>query len=355
MNRFEKTLEEIRPIDPMWIEKSRARQLELTKPPGSLGRLEEVANRCAAIRESFDFDVEKPRIVLFAGDHGVCEEGVSAYPQAVTAQMVANFARGGAAINAFARAGGIELQVVDAGVASALPDSPGVIARRIAGGTRNFCREAAMSRDEMIEALELGVELARQAGNEGCHIVGFGEMGIGNTTSASAIAAALTGTSAPAVTGRGAGADDECMARKRSAIERGLALHAAHLGDALGILRCLGGLEIAAMCGFCLGAAAARIPVVTDGFIATAATALAVRISPAAAGYVFASHRSAEPGHAHLLAMLQQEPLLDLGMRLGEGTGAALAIGLIRAAVAAFTGMATFASAGVSNETRAKP
>jgi len=343
-------LPEIRPIDPRWIESAARRQLELTKPPGSLGRMEEIANRCAAIRESFELTAGHPRIVLFAGDHGVCAEGVSAYPQAVTAQMVLNFLGGGAAINAFARAGGIELKVVDIGVATALPVSNELIARRVANGTRNFCEQQAMTEAEVTSALETGVELASTAANDGCDLLGFGEMGIGNTTSASAIAAALTGNPVEAVVGTGAAADDVCMARKRSAIHRALALHAAALTTPLGVLRCIGGLEIAAMCGFCLGSAARRVPVLTDGFIATAAAALAVRLSPAAAGYLFASHRSAEPGHAHLLAILNQQPLLDLGMRLGEGTGAALAMKLMQSSIAAFTGMATFASAGVSNK-----
>jgi nicotinate-nucleotide--dimethylbenzimidazole phosphoribosyltransferase len=207
-----------------------------------------------------------------------------------------------------------------------------------------------MSDDEMHAALRIGIELANEAAAGGCDLLGFGEMGIGNTTSASAITAALTGDAVDCVVGAGASADDNCMARKRSAVGRALALHADELQSPLGILRCIGGLEIAAMCGFCLGAAARRIPVVTDGFIATAAAALAVRMCPAAAGYLFASHRSAEPGHARLLAITGHSPLLLLDMRLGEGTGAALAMGIIRAAVAAFTGMATFASAGVSNK-----
>ena len=201
----------------------------------------------------------------------------------------------------------------------------------------------------MDAALETGIELATASAREGCDLLGFGEMGIGNTTSASAIAAALTAAPVDAVVGSGAGADDSCMERKRSAIKRGLELHAANLKNPMGILRCVGGFEIAAMCGFSLGAAARRVPVVTDGFIATAAAALAVRISPNASGYLFASHRSAEPGHTALLKLLDEEPLLDLGMRLGEGTGAALAIHVIRASVVAFTNMATFASAGVSN------
>ena len=206
-----------------------------------------------------------------------------------------------------------------------------------------------MTEVELMSALNGGIELAFESAIAGCDLLGFGEMGIGNTTSASAIAAALTGNAPEAVVGCGAGADEACMARKRSAIERALALHTDNLQAPLGILRCVGGLEIAAMCGFCLSAAAHRVPVVTDGFIATAAAALAVRLSPAASGYLFASHRSAEPGHAFFLSLLDQDPLLDLGMRLGEGTGAALAIKVIQAAVAAFTGMATFASAGVSN------
>jgi nicotinate-nucleotide--dimethylbenzimidazole phosphoribosyltransferase len=350
MKLLEKTIQEIRPIDPLWIDSASRRQLELTKPPGSLGRLEGIANRCAAIRESFELAANRPRIVLFAADHGVCAEGVSAYPQEVTAQMVLNFLRGGAAINAFARSGWIELKIVDVGVATPLPLYSNLISRRAAPGTRNFCEAPAMTEIEMTAALETGVELACDSALAGCDLLGFGEMGIGNTTSASAIAAALTHEPIAAVVGCGAGADDARMVRKRSAIERALALHADSLGDPLGILRCVGGLEIAAMCGFCLGAAARRVPVVMDGFIATAAAALAVRLCPASSGYLFASHRSAEPGHAHFLAMLEQEPLLQLGMRLGEGTGAALAMSLIQAAVAAFTGMATFATAGVSNK-----
>jgi nicotinate-nucleotide--dimethylbenzimidazole phosphoribosyltransferase len=350
MTLLEKTIQEIRPVDPRWIDAASRRQLELTKPPGSLGRLEEIANRCAAIRESFAVTVSRARIVLFAADHGVCAEGVSAYPQEVTAQMVLNFLSGGAAINAFARSGGIDLKVIDVGVATPLLPTSDLISRRIAPGTRNFCEEPAMTEAEMTAAIATGIELACDSAVAGCDLLGFGEMGIGNTTSASAIAAALTREPVEILVGCGAGADDACMARKRDAVQRALALHVDRLGDPLGILRCVGGLEIAAMCGFCLGAAARRVPVVTDGFIATAAAALAVRLCLASSGYLFASHRSAEPGHAHFLAILEQEPLLQLGMRLGEGTGAALAMNLIQAAVAAFTGMATFATAGVSNK-----
>jgi nicotinate-nucleotide--dimethylbenzimidazole phosphoribosyltransferase len=375
MTLLEKTIHEIHAIDPRWIEAAVRRQLELTKPPGSLGRLEEIANRCVAIRESLELTASHPRIVLFAADHGVCAEGVSAYPQEVTAQMVENFLGGGAAINALARAGGIELKVVDVGVARPIPPSIRQATRSPAphGGTRNFCEEPAMTEVEMNAALDTGIELARDAAAEGCDLLGFGEMGIGNTTSASAITAILTGQPVEAVIGRGTGADDACLDRKRKAIERALALHADRLysrlelaGDAnraqrhkrparliacpTEILRCVGGFEIAAMCGFCLGSASRRVPVVTDGFIATAAAALAMRLCPALSGYLFAAHRSTEPGHEHLLASIGQEPLLDLRMRLGEGTGAALAMKVMQAAIAAFTEMATFAVAGVSNK-----
>jgi nicotinate-nucleotide--dimethylbenzimidazole phosphoribosyltransferase len=349
MNLVQQTIESIRALDAEWFAAAERHQLELTKPPRSLGRLEDIANRCVAIRESLTPTANHPRIVVFAADHGVCAEGVSAYPQEVTAQMVANYLRGGAAINALARAGEIELRVVDVGVLAPLPTVDGLISRRVAASTRNFCQEPAMSSVEMLAALETGIDLARQAVDEGCDVLGFGEMGIGNTTSAAAVTAALTGESVDRVVGRGTGIDDAGLARKRSAIERALALHAAELQSPLGVLQCVGGLEIAAMCGFCLGGAAKRVLVVVDGFIATAAAALAVRMCPPVAGYLIAAHQSVEQGHAALLAIIGQEPLLNLQMRLGEGTGAALAIGIVQAAVAAYTQMATFAGAGVSN------
>jgi nicotinate-nucleotide--dimethylbenzimidazole phosphoribosyltransferase len=349
MTRLNETIAAIRAVDPSWIEAAARRQLQLTKPPQSLGRLEEIANRCTAIRESFEITAKHPRLALFAADHGVCAEGVSPYPQAVTAQMVLNFLRGGAAINAIAGAGKIELKVVDTGVAAELPTSSDLLSRRAGPGTRNFCSETAMTEAQMMFALETGIEAAVDAVRSGCDLLGFGEMGIGNTTSASAIAAALTHEPLEVLVGCGTGADDACMARKRGAIERALALHGLMLVDATGILQCIGGFEIAAMCGFCLGAAAHRAPVIMDGFIATAAAVLAVEMCGNVSGYLFASHCSAEPGHAYLLARLGQQPLLRLDMRLGEGTGAALAIKIMQASIAAFTQMATFEAAGVSN------
>ena len=342
------TIERIRPVDPDWIEQARQRQLQLTKPPGSLGRLEEVANRMAAIQATLSPAVERARIILFAADHGVCEEGVNPYPQAVTAQMVLNFLHGGAAINSLARVAAVELEIVDAGVATAIPAADGLIRRPVGPGTRNFCREAAMTGGQAAAALALGMERAAQAVADGCTLLGIGEMGIGNTTSASALASAMTGMEPRAVIGRGTGADDGCMARKLSAVERALSLHRAQLSDPMELLARLGGFEVAAMSGACLGAAANRCAVLVDGFIATAAAALAVRVRETVRDYLIPAHRSTEPGHAPLLEILGHRPLLDLEMRLGEGTGAAIAVPLVRAAVEAFTRMATFASAGVS-------
>jgi nicotinate-nucleotide--dimethylbenzimidazole phosphoribosyltransferase len=343
------TLQQIRPVDRHWMEQARERQLQLTKPPGSLGRLEEIANRMAAIQATLSPSVARTRIVLFAADHGVCAEGVNPYPQAVTAQMVANFLRGGAAINAIAGAAGAELRIVDAGVCHDIPQAAGLTSRPVAAGTKNFCVGSAMTSDQAEAALSLGIEMAEDAVAAGCTLLGVGEMGIGNTTSASAVTLALTGLAAPEVVGRGTGADESCMARKRSAIERAWALHAPHIQGPLDLLARLGGFEIGAMCGFCLAAAAHRCATLVDGFIATSAAALAVRFHGAVQDYLIPAHRSTEPGHDPLLAIIGHRPLLNLQMRLGEGTGAALAIPIVRAAVAAFTGMATFASAGVSD------
>jgi nicotinate-nucleotide--dimethylbenzimidazole phosphoribosyltransferase len=345
--RLIKLFESIQPVDEGLIQKARARQLELTKPPASLGRLEEIANRMAAIQRTLSPSVDRPRIVLFAADHGVCAEGVNPYPQAVTAQMVGNFLRGGAAINAIARVVGAELRIVDAGVASEI-SGEGLIRRPIARGTRNFCLEPAMSREQAIEAIALGSEMAETAVTEGCRLLGAGEMGIGNTTAASALTAALTGLPAASVTGVGTGADEAGVLRKRSAIERALKLHGPYINDPLDMLARLGGFEIAAICGCCLGAAANRCALLVDGFIATAAAALAVQFDPRVKDYLFAAHRSTEPGQEPLLQIIGQRPLLDLEMRLGEGTGAALAIPVVRAGVEALTRMATFESAAVS-------
>jgi nicotinate-nucleotide--dimethylbenzimidazole phosphoribosyltransferase len=344
----QRTIEQIQAIDAAWVRRAEARQLELTKPAGSLGEIEEIGNRCAAILATIPFRVDKPRLVVFAGDHGVCEEGVNAFPQSVTTAMVMNYLRGGAAINCFARVGGIELRIVDVGVMTPLPPLEGLIARRVAAGTRNFCTSAAMTREETLRAMVVGIEMAEQAAAEGCNLLGFGEMGIGNTTSASAIAAALTARPAREVVGRGTGVDDVVLQKKISTVERALTFHAGHLATPIEILERVGGLEIAAMCGFCLGAAACRRPLLTDGFIATAAAALAIRFQPAVRDYLFVAHASVEPGHRPLVDLIGLKPILNLSMRLGEATGAALAVKLVQAAAAVLNDMATFAEAGVA-------
>lgn len=338
----------IRRVDRAWIAKAEARQLSLTKPPGSLGRLEEIANRVAGIQQTLAPTVDVAQIIVFAGDHGVTAEGVAPYPSAVTAQMVANFLAGGAAVNALAVVAGAGVTVVDIGVASDEPAAEGVRGRRVARGTRNMVREPAMTPDEALAAIVVGIEQGLDAAQR-VDMIGLGEMGIGNSTAAAAITAALTGLPPATVTGRGTGADDAMWQRKIAVIEEALRERRPDPHDGLDILAKVGGLEIAGLVGVVLAGAATRRVVVTDGFIATAAAAVAVRVCPAAGDYLFAAHRSIEPGHAALLQLIEQEPLLDLRMRLGEGTGAALAFGVIRAATAAFTRMATFESAGVSD------
>ncbi len=358
MDLLTDTLKRVAPIDHEWIARAEARQLQLTKPPGSLGRLEEIACRLCAIQQTLEPRAARRRIVVFAADHGVAAEGVSAYPQEVTAQMVANFCAGGAAINALARVAGADLIVIDIGVrgntqnqiVSAGEGCVNFISQRVRAGTRNMAREAAMTETEMHAALRVGIESASEAARAGVTLLGLGDMGIGNTTAASAVTAVLTRMPPAQVTGRGTGADDTTFARKIKIIDQALALNHPQAADALDVLRKVGGLELAGLCGLCLGAAAARIAIITDGFIATSGAALAVRLCPAIADYIFAAHLSPEPGHRALLDLIGKRPILDLDMRLGEGTGAALAMNIIVAAVAAFTEMATFDSAGVSDK-----
>jgi nicotinate-nucleotide--dimethylbenzimidazole phosphoribosyltransferase len=319
-----------------------------TKPPGSLGRLEELACTLAAVRGTADLTLPRKALVVMAADHGVAEEGVSAFPQEVTAQMVLNFVRGGAAINVLARQVDARVVVVDMGVKSAVSAAPGVRSVRIGPGTHNFTKGPAMSREEAVRSLEAGIALAVELADDGIDLLGIGEMGIANTTSASALAAALTGVSPEDSTGRGTGVDDAGYRRKVEAIRRALRANPIDRTDALGTLACLGGFEIAGLAGVVLGAAARRVPVLVDGFIATAAALSAVRLAPRSGYALVASHRSVETGHRHLLSALDKRPLLDLELRLGEGTGAAMAMHLADAAVRVLREMATFASAGVS-------
>jgi len=339
----------IAPVDPEWIARAEAHQLRLTKPPGSLGRLEEIANRVAAIQQSLAPKIQRARVIVFAADHGVTSEGVAPYPSIVTGQMVANFLAGGAGVNALARVAGAEVQVVDIGVASDVSPELGLHRCRIAAGTNNFARGEAMTRAQAQAGIEVGIRMGRDAVAAGVDLIALGEMGIGSSTTASAVTAALTGLPVRAVTGRGTGADDRMLERKIEVIEAALRRHHPDPSDPLDVLVKVGGFELAGLAGLTLAGAAARRVVVTDGFIATAGAALAVRLCPAARDYLFAAHRSPEPGHSALLDLIGHKPLLDLGMRLGEGTGAALACVLFRAAVAAFTEMATFSAAGVSD------
>jgi nicotinate-nucleotide--dimethylbenzimidazole phosphoribosyltransferase len=328
---------------------ARQRLDSLTKPRGSLGRLEELAVQVVVITGDPMPQIEAPVIFTLAGDHGVATEGVSAYPQAVTAQMVENFARGGAAVNVLARHVGARVVVADFGVAAPIAGDAGIVRCRVAAGTRRITDGPAMTREEAVRAIAAGAALVDDAAPD---CVGTGEMGIGNTTVASALTAALTGADPAMVTGRGTGVTDDVWVRKVDAVRRALAVNRPDADDALGVLAAVGGLEIAGLVGVVLAGAARRVPVVLDGFIATAAALVAARLAPAARDYLIAAHRSAEPGHVRLLEALGLTPYLELGMRLGEGTGAALGIGLLRAAVACYRDMATFKDAGVSERLR---
>ncbi|MGH7334230.1 MAG: nicotinate-nucleotide--dimethylbenzimidazole phosphoribosyltransferase [Candidatus Rokuibacteriota bacterium] len=345
-SRLSKLVDRITPLD-LTVGEAVQRHLDsLTKPPGSLGRLEEIAWRLGVLRGGAP-RVERPALFTFAADHGVVVEGVSAYPQSVTAQMVENFVRGGAAVNVLARDAGARVVIADFGVVNPVAPSATLVNCRIGAGTANMVLGAAMSRQQALRAMEAGAALAEEAIAEGTDLLGTGEMGIGNTTAASAITAAVTGAPAAAVTGRGTGIDETAWRRKVQVVERALACNRPDGRDAVDVLAKVGGFEIGGLVGVILAGAAERVPVVVDGFIATAAALLAATLAPAAAGVLFASHRSVEPGHAEALRHLGLVPYLDLSLRLGEGTGAALFIHLARAAARIYTEMATFKAAGV--------
>jgi nicotinate-nucleotide--dimethylbenzimidazole phosphoribosyltransferase len=334
--------------DPAVGREAQARLDALTKPPGSLGRLEELARAIAEMTGRCPPAVRQPVIVTLAADHGVVAEGVSAYPQVVTAQMLQNFLAGGAAVNVLARQAGAGVVVADLGVASPVGDRPGLVRRAIAPGTGNIARGPAMTRAQAAQAVEIGATLAADEVARGADLLATGEMGIANTTAAAAVVAALTGAPPEAVTGRGTGIDQDRWRLKVDVVARALAVNRPDPGDPLGVLARVGGFEIAGLAGVVLGGAARSVPVVLDGFIAGVAALAAARLAPEARHYLIAAHRSVEPGHAIVLEALGLTPYLDLKLRLGEGTGAALAIGLARAACAVMAEMATFKSAGVS-------
>ena len=344
-----RTIAAIGALDESAMVAARERQMQLTKPPGSLGRLEELAVQLAGITGNPLAAVSHRAIVVMAADHGVTEEGVSAYPAEVTGQMVANFLAGGAAINVLARAVGARVVVVDIGVRSPLAPHAQLLARKIRSGTANFSRGPAMTRGEAERAIEVGVEVVRAESARGLDLVATGDMGIGNTSAASAVVACFTGASVNDVTGRGTGIDDATRIRKIEVIARAVATNNPDPSDALDVLAKVGGLEIGGLAGVILGAASMRIPVVLDGFIAGAAALIATRLAPSSTPFLIAGHRSVEPGHRLALADLGLRALLDLDLRLGEGTGAALAMHLVDDAVRIQREMATFHDAGVSD------
>ncbi|MBO3277774.1 nicotinate-nucleotide--dimethylbenzimidazole phosphoribosyltransferase [Pseudomonas schmalbachii] len=335
-----------RPLDRQAAAQALARQAELTKPAGALGQLEELAVRLAAQQGRVCPQLEQVWIGIFAGDHGVVAEGVSAYPQAVTRQMIGNFATGGAAISVLARQLGASLEVHNLGTVEPAAELPGVWQHQLAPGTANFTREPAMSVEQCLAALQVGRMVAGRAA--GCQLFIGGEMGIGNTTAASALACVLLEKAPEELIGPGTGLDSAGMARKVRAVESALMLH-GQAAEPLECLRRLGGLEIAALAGAYLGCAQQGIGVLVDGFICSVAALLAVRLNPDAADWLLFSHSGAEPGHRHVLAALDAQPLLQLGLRLGEGSGAALAVPLLRLACALHGQMATFAEAAVQD------
>jgi len=339
----------VRQPDPVWLERAWERLDSLTKPPRSLGRLEDLAARMAHAQETDRPEGAPSAIVLCAGDHGVTVEGVSAWPSEVTWQMVANFVSGGAAINQLAAHAGAKLVLVDVGVLADTSMFPEVVQAKVRPGTRNLAIEPAMTREEAAQAFLAGARVAAALAADGVRVIGTGEMGIGNSTPASALVAAFTNVPVNRVMGRGTGIDDAALARKTAVVTNALALHRPNQSDPLGILASLGGLELAAMAGVFVGGASAGACVVSDGFISSAAALAAVTLCPSCSPFVFGSHLSVEPGHRVALVALGLEPYLELEMRLGEGTGAALGIGVLGAACAMLNGMATFAEAGVSD------
>lgn len=323
-----------------------------TKPLGALGLLERTAIQIGLIQQRLDPEFGQPHLLVFAGDHGAARAGVSAYPQDVTWQMVENFLAGGAAINVFARQNGLHLAIIDAGVAHDFGKRAGLIDAKIAAGTANYIEEPAMTAEQCAQAIARGAEISRNLAINGCNVVGFGEMGIGNTAAASLITHCLTGLPLADCIGRGTGLDDAGLARKQALLEKALNRYRAVGGsnEPLAVLAEFGGFEIAMMVGAMLGAAEAKMTLLIDGFIVGSAALTATRLAPALAEYSVFCHRSAEAGHAAQLAALGAEPLLDLGLRLGEGTGAALAFPLVQASVNFLNEMASFESAGVSDK-----
>jgi nicotinate-nucleotide--dimethylbenzimidazole phosphoribosyltransferase len=336
----------IRPLDPAAMAEARRRLDQLTKPLGSLGRLEEAVVRLAGIAGSADPDIADKCIVIMCADNGVVEEGVSSCPPSVTAAVAGNFTRGLTGVNVFGRLAGSRLRVIDIGIRTEPPE-PGIHRQRVRSGTANLARESAMTESEALRALAIGIGTASCLKQAGCRMMGTGEMGIGNTTTSAAVAAVLCGQPAERMVGRGAGLSDAALERKTGVIRSAIELHRPDPADPLAVLARLGGLDIAGLAGCFLGAALERLPIVIDGFIAAAAALVALRLAPACGDFMFASHGSAEPGARLVHDALGHRPLLDLDMRLGEGSGAALAFPLFDAALAAYRQMGSFDDARI--------
>jgi len=341
-------LSSIKAVDDKYLSLAQARLDRLTKPLGSLGQLEEIAKRYVAIVENLSPKLDKKIIYTFAGDHGVVAEGVSAYPKEVTPQMVYNFLRRGAGINVLARHVGAQVIVVDIGVDHEFQPVEGLIIRKVARGTGNMVQGPAMSREQALQAVFVGLEMADHAREQKADLVGTGDMGIGNTTPSSAILSTLTGLPASQVTHRGTGIDDATLGQKIQTIEKAIARNNPDPKDPLDVLAKVGGFEIAGIAGLIIGCASHRIPVVVDGFISTAGAMIAVGLNPEIKGYLFAAHQSVEVGHRFMWEYIGQKPILNLSLPLGEGTGAALAMFIVEAAVKVLNEMATFTEAGVA-------
>ena len=349
MQTLESLIEQIAPPDFALGEQAQAHLDNLTKPQGSLGRLEELARAWCVMRGTLQPKQPSPAVAVFAADHGVALTGVSPFPREVTAQMVFNFLAGGAGINVLARQAGARVTVVDVGVDYDFGQVDGLIAAKVARGTANMLEEPAMTLEQTRQAIMVGAQVASDLIDEGVDLLIPGEMGIGNTTPSAALASVFTGLAPTQVTGRGAGVDDAGLARKIRTIEQALARHQPDASRPLEVLAAVGGLELAAICGLALMAASRRVPVMLDGVISTAGAMCAAQMCPDTAHYFMAGHFSVEVGHRSMVAAMGLRPLLDLNLRLGEGTGAAVSVGILRAAVAIYNEMATFESAGVSN------
>lgn len=348
--KIDDIISRIEPLDAGSMEKASVRQDSLTKPQGSLGFLEELSIKIAGIKRDPLPKIEEKVIITMAGDHGVTEEGVSAYPKEVTPQMVLNFLGGGAGINVLAGHVGARVVVVDMGVASDITPHPDLISKKIAPGTKNMTKGPAMIEEAAEKAVAAGFEIAETEIQNGADIIGTGDMGIGNTTPSSAIAAAITGAEVRTITGRGTGINDGVFENKIKIIEHALEVNSPNPDDALDVLAKVGGFEIGGLAGVILAGAKNRVPIVIDGFISGAAALIATELAPAAKDYIIASHRSVEAGHKIILDHMNLKPLLNLNLRLGEGTGAALGISLVEASVKILSEMATFEEASVSNK-----